>query len=47
MSISKILQSFAQGRINQELGKEGVLPFSELFASNKPFNAPLAGLGLR
>ena len=28
----------------QELGREGVLPFSSFFASNKPFNAPLAGL---
>lgn len=28
----------------QELGREGILPFSNFFASNKPFNAPLAGL---
>ena len=28
----------------QELGREGVLPFSSFFSSNKPFNAPLAGL---
>ncbi|KAG2118394.1 APC amino acid permease [Suillus clintonianus] len=35
---------FAQGRIVQELGREGVLPLSSFFASNKPFNAPLAGL---
>lgn len=28
----------------QELGREGVLPFSHVFASNKPFNAPLAGM---
>ncbi|KAH7361625.1 high-affinity methionine permease [Plectosphaerella cucumerina] len=35
---------FSQGRIVQELGREGVLPFSRLWASNKPFNAPLAGL---
>lgn len=28
----------------QELGREGVLPFSGFFASNKPFNAPFAGL---
>jgi hypothetical protein len=27
----------------QELGREGVLPFSSFFASNKPFNAPFAG----
>lgn len=28
----------------QELGREGVLPYSSFFASNKPFNAPLPGL---
>jgi hypothetical protein len=28
----------------QELGREGILPFSRFWASNKPFNAPLAGL---
>lgn len=35
---------FSQGRLVQELGREGVLPFSRLWASNRPFNAPLAGL---
>lgn len=35
---------FSQGRIVQELGREGILPFSRFFASNRPFNAPLAGL---
>ncbi|KAF8834677.1 amino acid transporter [Paxillus ammoniavirescens] len=35
---------FTQGRVVQELGREGVLPQSSFFASNKPFNAPLAGL---
>ncbi|KAG7092792.1 hypothetical protein E1B28_009111 [Marasmius oreades] len=38
---------FSQGRINQELGREGVLPFSKIWASNKPFNSPLAGLSLQ
>jgi hypothetical protein len=28
----------------QELGREGILPYSSWFASNKPFNAPLAGM---
>jgi hypothetical protein len=28
----------------QELGREGILPVSHFWASNKPFNAPLAGL---
>ncbi|KAJ3886580.1 APC amino acid permease [Lentinula edodes] len=35
---------FSQGRVVQELGREGLLPFSGFFASNKPFGAPLAGL---
>jgi len=35
---------FSQGRIVQELGREGILPYSRFFASNRPFNAPLAGL---
>jgi hypothetical protein len=28
----------------QELGREGVVPYSEFFASNKPFGAPFPGL---
>lgn len=32
--------SFAHARLNQELAKEGMLPFSRFWASNKPFNAP-------
>ena len=35
---------FSQGRLVQELGREGILPWSRLWASNRPFNAPLAGL---
>ncbi|BFZ64100.1 methionine permease [Saitoella coloradoensis] len=35
---------FSQGRLVQELGREGILPFSSLWASNKPCNAPLMGL---
>ncbi|OAA33492.1 Amino acid/polyamine transporter I [Moelleriella libera RCEF 2490] len=35
---------FSQGRLVQELGREGILPLSRFFASNRPFNAPLAGL---
>lgn len=37
---------FSQGRVNQELGREGILPFSKFWGSNRPFNAPLAGLSL-
>ena len=32
--------SFAHARFNQELAKEGLLPASRFWASNKPFNAP-------
>lgn len=28
----------------QELGREGILPFSKIWASNRPFNSPAAGL---
>ncbi|KAH9941207.1 amino acid transporter [Epithele typhae] len=35
---------FTHGRVVQELGREGVLPFSSFFASNRPFGAPMAGL---
>lgn len=35
---------FSQGRLVQELGREGVLPFSRIWASNKPCNAPFMGL---
>ncbi|KAI3544630.1 amino acid permease [Colletotrichum filicis] len=38
--------SFAHARLNQELAKEGLLPFSTFWASNKPFNAPAAALFL-
>ncbi|KXN82762.1 High-affinity methionine permease [Leucoagaricus sp. SymC.cos] len=38
---------FAQGRVIQELGREGVLPYASFFASNRPFNAPLPGLLLQ
>ena len=32
--------SFAHARLNQEFAKEGLLPYSRFWASNKPFNAP-------
>lgn len=35
---------FSQGRIIQQLGREGSLPFSRFFASSKPFNSPFVGL---
>lgn len=36
--------SFAHSRLNQELAKEGLLPFSRFWASNRPFNAPAASV---
>ncbi|GAB7349917.1 hypothetical protein MBLNU459_g0621t1 [Dothideomycetes sp. NU459] len=35
---------FSQGRLVQELGREGILPLSRLWASNKPLDAPFMGL---
>lgn len=35
---------FSQGRLNQALGRDGLVPFSKVLASNRPFKAPLAGL---
>lgn len=35
---------FTQGRVVQELGKEGILPFSKFFASHKPFKSPMTGM---
>ncbi|KAK6532040.1 hypothetical protein TWF694_003203 [Orbilia ellipsospora] len=37
---------FSQSRINQEVARQGVIPFSRFFASSKPFNAPLAALSI-
>lgn len=36
--------SFAHARLNQEFGKEGLLPFSRFWASIKPFDAPAAAV---
>ncbi|KAL2261013.1 hypothetical protein VTK26DRAFT_4808 [Humicola hyalothermophila] len=38
--------SFAHSRVNQELAREGILPWSKFWASNKPFNTPAASLFL-
>ncbi|CCH60713.1 hypothetical protein TBLA_0D02060 [Henningerozyma blattae CBS 6284] len=35
---------FSQGRIIQQLGREGILPFPNFFATSKPFNSPMVGL---
>nr|AOR51851.1 amino acid transporter [Phaffia rhodozyma] len=39
-----ITVTFAQSRVNQELAKEGILPWSKALASNWPFGSPFAGL---
>jgi amino acid transporter len=36
--------TFAQSRVNQELAKEGVIPFPRFWASTWPFGSPSAGL---
>lgn len=36
--------SFAHARLNQELAREGLLPFSRFWASNRPMNAPAASV---
>lgn len=39
-------QSFAMPRVKQELAKEGVLPWSRLWASDWPFNSPTGAIFL-
>ncbi|KAM0664738.1 hypothetical protein ACQRIT_000332 [Beauveria bassiana] len=36
--------TFAQARVNQELAKEGAVPFARFWASNWPFGSPSTGL---
>ncbi|KAF2661039.1 hypothetical protein K491DRAFT_588114 [Lophiostoma macrostomum CBS 122681] len=36
--------TFALARLNQEIARQGFLPWSNLLASSKPFNAPMGGL---
>ncbi|KAB5540575.1 putative methionine permease [Coniochaeta sp. 2T2.1] len=36
--------TYALARLNQEIARQGFLPWPELLASTKPFNAPLGGL---
>ncbi|KAI9820101.1 MAG: hypothetical protein M1832_003808 [Thelocarpon impressellum] len=38
--------TFAQARVNQELAKEGVIPYPRFWASTWPFRSPSAGLFL-
>ncbi|KAG6999275.1 hypothetical protein G7Y79_00036g072310 [Physcia stellaris] len=36
--------TFALARVNQEVARQGFLPFARYLSSSKPFNAPLGGL---
>ncbi|KAH8712091.1 amino acid permease-domain-containing protein [Phaeosphaeriaceae sp. PMI808] len=36
--------TFALARLNQEIARQGFLPYSKFLASSRPFNAPLGGL---
>ncbi|KAK6343872.1 hypothetical protein TWF696_007525 [Orbilia brochopaga] len=37
---------FSMSRLNQEVARQGVVPFGKFFSSSKPFNAPLAALSV-
>jgi amino acid transporter len=41
---SVMVTVFSQSRINQEIARQGFLPFSRHLSSSKPFNTPLGGL---
>ncbi|KAH8667948.1 putative methionine permease [Tricladium varicosporioides] len=36
--------TFALARVNQEIARQGFLPYSSLLSSSRPFNSPLGGL---
>ncbi|MCJ1462619.1 hypothetical protein MMC07_001221 [Pseudocyphellaria aurata] len=36
--------TFTSARVNQEIARQGFLPFSTLLSSSRPFNTPLGGL---
>jgi amino acid transporter len=36
--------TFAMSRLNQEIGRTGLLPFSKFLSSTRPFGSPLGGL---
>jgi len=39
-----MVTTFAQGRINQEIARQGFFPYARTLSSSKPFNTPLGGL---
>ncbi|MCJ1308078.1 hypothetical protein MMC25_001729 [Agyrium rufum] len=36
--------TFSLARLNQEIARQGFLPYADVFASSKPFGAPMGGL---
>jgi len=46
MPVNSLLSSFLvlQARLNQEIARQGFLPFSKILSSSRPFNAPMGGL---
>lgn len=42
--LALIIDSLTHIIVVQEIGREGILPWSAFWASNKPFNTPLVGL---
>jgi amino acid transporter len=39
-----MVTTFAQARVNQQIARQGFLPFSRTLSTSKPFNTPLGGL---
>ena len=39
-----MVATFSKARVNQEVARQGFLPFANYLASSRPFNAPLGGL---
>jgi amino acid transporter len=39
-----MVTTFAQARVNQQIARQGFLPFSRYLSSSKPYNTPLGGL---
>ena len=37
-------KAIKQARVNQEVARQGFLPFARLVSSSKPFNSPMGGL---
>lgn len=42
--VKKVMTKCVQARLNQEIARQGFLPFANYLSSSYPFNAPLGGL---